>query len=118
MQDQFCWKAVHLVGYRQETIRLDIGRVHRERGKASASSAPPTSRQKKLQKILPPYSRVFLPILVPINRSIMKAIQVKEYLSGPQDLTVTTLPDPIPKPDEYLIRIHAAATNFFDLLQM
>jgi len=48
----------------------------------------------------------------------MRAIQVKEYVSGPQDLTVTTLPDLTPSPDKYLIAIHATATNFFDLLQI
>ncbi|KAL8712367.1 MAG: hypothetical protein Q9225_006957 [Loekoesia sp. 1 TL-2023] len=48
----------------------------------------------------------------------MRAIQVKEYVKGPEDLTVTTLPDLISSPDTYLIAIHAAATNFFDLLQI
>ena len=48
----------------------------------------------------------------------MRAIQVKEYVNGPQDLTVTTTPDPTPSPTEYLIAIHATATNFFDLLQI
>ncbi|CAL8582947.1 hypothetical protein XPA_008588 [Xanthoria parietina] len=48
----------------------------------------------------------------------MRAIQVKEYVKGPEDLTVTTLPDPTPSPDTYLIAIHATATNFFDLLQI
>lgn len=48
----------------------------------------------------------------------MKAIEVKAYVAGPQDLTVTTLPDPTPSADQYLIRIHATATNFFDLLQI
>jgi len=28
------------------------------------------------------------------------------------------LPDPVPKDDEYLIEVHAAATNFFDILQI
>lgn len=37
---------------------------------------------------------------------------------GPHDLKVTDLPDPSPKPHEYLIAIHASATNFFDLLQI
>lgn len=37
---------------------------------------------------------------------------------GPRDLQVTSLPDPAPKPNEYLIAIRAAATNFFDLLQI
>ncbi|PSK53744.1 Quinone oxidoreductase-like protein 2 [Elsinoe australis] len=48
----------------------------------------------------------------------MRGIQVKQYLSGPQDLKVTDLPDPTPKPDQYLISVHASATNFFDLLQI
>jgi NADPH2:quinone reductase len=33
-------------------------------------------------------------------------------------LTVTNLPDPIPSSNQYLIAIHASATNFFDLLQI
>jgi NADPH:quinone reductase len=37
---------------------------------------------------------------------------------GPSDLTVTDLPDPQPSKDQYLIAIHASATNFFDLLQI
>ncbi|EEH18869.1 hypothetical protein PABG_01188 [Paracoccidioides brasiliensis Pb03] len=48
----------------------------------------------------------------------MRAIQVKEYVKGPLDLTVTTLPTPSPSPDKYLIKVHSAGTNFFDLLQI
>ncbi|KAI1628907.1 NADPH2:quinone reductase [Exophiala viscosa] len=48
----------------------------------------------------------------------MKAVQVSKYVSGPQDLTVTTLPTPTPDATKYLIKIHAAGTNFFDLLQI
>ncbi|QIW98052.1 hypothetical protein AMS68_003570 [Peltaster fructicola] len=48
----------------------------------------------------------------------MRGIQVKEYVSGPRDLTVTELPDPTPAPDQYTIEVHASATNFFDLLQI
>ena len=40
----------------------------------------------------------------------MKAIQVKEYVSGPLDLRVTDLPDPTPSPDQYLIAVKACAT--------
>jgi len=39
-------------------------------------------------------------------------------IQGPHDLKVTDLPDPVRKPDEYLIEVHAAAANFFDLLQI
>ncbi|EDN07879.1 conserved hypothetical protein [Histoplasma mississippiense (nom. inval.)] len=48
----------------------------------------------------------------------MRAIQVREYVKGPLDLTVTTLPTPTPSADKYLIKIHSAGTNFFDLLQI
>jgi len=48
----------------------------------------------------------------------MRGIQIKEYVQGPDNLTVTTLLEPIPNPDQYLISIHASATNFFDLLQI
>lgn len=39
-------------------------------------------------------------------------------IQGPSELKVTDLPDPVPDNDQYLIAIHAAATNFFDLLQI
>ena len=48
----------------------------------------------------------------------MKGIQIKEYVKGPLDLTVTEIPDPTPTADQYTIAIKAAATNFFDLLQI
>ncbi|KAF4635448.1 hypothetical protein G7Y89_g2646 [Cudoniella acicularis] len=48
----------------------------------------------------------------------MRGIQIKEYVKGPSDLQITTLPDPVPQKDQYLISIHASATNFFDLLQI
>lgn len=48
----------------------------------------------------------------------MKAIQIKELVREVADLRVTTLPDLQPAPDKYLIQIHAAATNFFDVLQV
>jgi NADPH:quinone reductase-like Zn-dependent oxidoreductase len=34
------------------------------------------------------------------------------------ELKVSELPDPVPKDDEYLIEVRAAATNFFDVLQI
>lgn len=36
----------------------------------------------------------------------------------PDQLKITDLPDPTPKPHEYLIANHAAAQNFFDILQV
>ncbi|BCR91738.1 NADPH:quinone oxidoreductase family protein [Aspergillus chevalieri] len=48
----------------------------------------------------------------------MRAIQLREYVKGPLDLTVTNLSTPSPSPDHYLIEIHSAGTNFFDLLQI
>ncbi|PBP20605.1 putative zinc-binding alcohol dehydrogenase [Diplocarpon rosae] len=48
----------------------------------------------------------------------MRGIQIKEYVESPSDLQVTNLPDPSPSPDQYLVAIHATATNFFDLLQI
>jgi NADPH2:quinone reductase len=64
----------------------------------------------------------------------MRGIQIKQYVKvytrflieailtnttqGPDELTISTLPDPIPSADQYLIAIHASATNFFDLLQI
>ncbi|KAK4116189.1 thioredoxin reductase-like protein [Canariomyces notabilis] len=48
----------------------------------------------------------------------MRGIQLTQYVKGAHELKVTELPDPKPKPDEYLIEVHAAATNFFDILQI
>lgn len=50
--------------------------------------------------------------LIPLERTQIDSIQ------GPEELKVSDLPDPVPKSNEYLIAIHAAATNFFDLLQI
>ncbi|RMJ09629.1 hypothetical protein CDV36_010758 [Fusarium kuroshium] len=48
----------------------------------------------------------------------MRGIQIKEYLKSPEQLVVSDLPDPTPKDDAYLIQVHAAAANFFDILQI
>ena len=37
---------------------------------------------------------------------------------GPETLELTTLPDPVPAPDEILLRIHAAGVNFPDALMI
>ncbi|KKK24628.1 alcohol dehydrogenase, zinc-containing [Aspergillus rambellii] len=49
----------------------------------------------------------------------MRAIQVTEYVKGPLDLKVSdNVPTPRPSATQYLIEIHSAGTNFFDLLQI
>ncbi|KAK3694064.1 hypothetical protein B0T22DRAFT_496592 [Podospora appendiculata] len=48
----------------------------------------------------------------------MKGIQITKYVKGPHELRVGEIPDPKPGPDDYLIEIHAAASNFFDILQI
>ena len=48
----------------------------------------------------------------------MKAIQLKQLVKSPNELTISDLPDLEPLPDKYLVKIHAAATNFFDVLQI
>lgn len=40
------------------------------------------------------------------------------FPQGPRELRVTTLPDPVPSPDDYVISVRAAAANFFDILQV
>lgn len=57
-------------------------------------------------------------IITPHIFAKMRGIQVAQYVKGPQELKVTELPDPTPAADEYLIEVHAAATNFFDILQI
>ncbi|KAF2453516.1 hypothetical protein BDY21DRAFT_127453 [Lineolata rhizophorae] len=48
----------------------------------------------------------------------MRAIEIKQYVKDESELAVTSIPDPSPAPSEYLIAIHASATNFFDILQI
>ncbi|MEW6453408.1 MAG: NADPH:quinone oxidoreductase family protein [Pseudomonadota bacterium] len=45
----------------------------------------------------------------------MKALLCTRY-GGPDDLTLEDLPDPVPGPGEAVVRIAAAALNFFDTL--
>ncbi|KXJ86903.1 hypothetical protein Micbo1qcDRAFT_33075 [Microdochium bolleyi] len=48
----------------------------------------------------------------------MRGIQIAQYVKGPKELKVTEVPEPKPGPNDYLIEVHAAATNFFDILQI
>ena len=48
----------------------------------------------------------------------MRAIQISSYLHSPSEIQPITVPTPTPKPNEYLIAIHATALNFFDILQI
>ncbi|KAL6701704.1 hypothetical protein J3F84DRAFT_355540 [Trichoderma pleuroticola] len=48
----------------------------------------------------------------------MRGIEIQKYVKSPAELQVTDLPDPVPKDDEYVIEVHAAAANFFDILQV
>ncbi|EHK25130.1 uncharacterized protein TRIVIDRAFT_211837 [Trichoderma virens Gv29-8] len=48
----------------------------------------------------------------------MRGIEIQKYVKSPAELKVTDLPDPVPKDDEYVIEVHAAAANFFDILQV
>ncbi|KAF2839405.1 NAD(P)-binding protein [Patellaria atrata CBS 101060] len=48
----------------------------------------------------------------------MRGIQLKELVKEPDDLIISDIPDPVPAEDEYIVAIHATATNFFDLLQI
>lgn len=48
----------------------------------------------------------------------MKGIQLKQLVKSPNELQVSDLPDLQPAADKYLIKIHAATTNFFDVLQI
>ncbi|KAK4227253.1 thioredoxin reductase [Podospora fimiseda] len=48
----------------------------------------------------------------------MRGIQLSQYVKSADELKVTDLPDPKQGPDDYLIEVHAAATNFFDILQI
>jgi NADPH:quinone reductase len=51
-------------------------------------------------------------------RYIATSSLISDGSQGPDELKVATVPDPIPTKDQYLIAIHATATNFFDLLQI
>jgi NADPH2:quinone reductase len=45
----------------------------------------------------------------------MKALLCTRY-GGPADLSITDIPDPAPRPGEAVVKVHAAALNFFDTL--
>ena len=48
----------------------------------------------------------------------MRAYQLHDLVEGPEDLKLVELPDLFPHPDKYLVKVHAAAVNFFDILQI
>ncbi|KAK8153827.1 quinone oxidoreductase [Phyllosticta citrichinensis] len=48
----------------------------------------------------------------------MRAIQVAKYVKHPSELQVAEIPEPVPKPNEYLIQVHSFSCNFFDILQI
>ncbi|ERS96845.1 NADPH2:quinone reductase [Sporothrix schenckii 1099-18] len=48
----------------------------------------------------------------------MKGIKITQYVKGPDELVVESLPDAQAAPDQYVIAVHAAAANFFDILQI
>ena len=50
------------------------------------------------------------------KRSGMKAIVIAQY-GGPEVLEYRDVPDPLPGPEDLLVRVHAAALNRADLLQ-
>ncbi|KAK7555334.1 quinone oxidoreductase [Phyllosticta citricarpa] len=48
----------------------------------------------------------------------MRAIQVAKYVKDPSELRVSEIPEPVPKPNEYLIEVRSFSCNFFDILQI
>src|SRR5262245_21214906 len=50
-----------------------------------------------------------------LRKPVMKAVLCTRP-GAPEDLTIADLPDPLPGPGEAVVRIAAAALNFFDLL--
>ena len=63
-------------------------------------------------------SSCFRPFHLVIPTGPCAAPAVTHEPQGPKELAVTELPDPQPGPHDYLIEVHAAATNFFDILQI
>lgn len=48
----------------------------------------------------------------------MKAILIEKALTSVDQMTVHTVPDPVPKKGEILVDVKAAGLNFFDILQV
>ncbi|KAF9883321.1 hypothetical protein FE257_003739 [Aspergillus nanangensis] len=48
----------------------------------------------------------------------MKAFEISEFISDPLALQPIEIPTPGPSTTHYLVRIHACAVNFFDMLQI
>ncbi|KAJ6151838.1 hypothetical protein N7470_006966 [Penicillium chermesinum] len=64
-------------------------------------------------KVRTSYPLIPLPI-----RNHPKALIPENQSRGPLELKVSDLPTPSPAADKYLIEIHSAGTNFFDILQI
>lgn len=82
------------------------------RHKPSALFPTHTSPQQVFEPLTPE------PDAAEVQLFKMKAIQLQEYVKGPEGLVVSDLPEPVPGEDELLIEIHSSATNFFDILQI
>jgi NADPH:quinone reductase-like Zn-dependent oxidoreductase len=48
----------------------------------------------------------------------MEAIRISQYVNSVEQLTVSTVKQPLPSKDKILIKIDCAAANFFDILQV
>jgi len=48
----------------------------------------------------------------------MRAYQLQKLVKTIDELEIVEIPDLVPHPDKYLIKVHAAAINFFDILQV
>ncbi|KAJ1956447.1 hypothetical protein GGI12_005304 [Dipsacomyces acuminosporus] len=46
----------------------------------------------------------------------MRAIVVKNWLKGPNDMEVKDIPVPVPKKDQLLVKVDSTGANFFDIL--
>ena len=129
MQDKLCGKPFHdrhlIKDDNQRTAGAQAGDDAQKRSlRGSAVPRPSVTVRLSAWQVLCVSSyktRAWMalgPSVQKVHPVKMRAIQVKEYVNGPSELTVSALSNPTPSGDQYLIAIHAAATNFFDLLQI